>query len=157
MKKEIMKDAAVVGIILMLVLLFVFEIAWGQPPGLREPDRFTGENSPCCGEASAGMPGEFPLGPPPEAYRACRDAKMGSLSGFIDPWGEVVTGVCRRDENGRLVLILDPPEDVELAGAPLPPACCEEEPEPVPGVWEGMYPVPPSWRGKGFGRMGFME
>ncbi len=157
MKKEIMKDAVALSIISTLVLLFIFEIAWGQTPGLREPDCLAGESGPCCGEAGAGMPCHVPAGPPPEAYRACRDAKSGSVSGFTGTWGETIAGVCRRDESGRLVLIPDPPEDVEMAGAPHPPACCEEEPDPVPGEWEDRCPVPPPWRGRGFGHMGFMD
>ncbi|MGV8080913.1 MAG: hypothetical protein AB2L22_12765 [Syntrophales bacterium] len=157
MKKEIMKDAVALSIIVTLVLLFVFEIAWGQPPGLQGPGRLDGEDVFCPGESDAGMPCHVPAGPPPEAYRACRDAKLGSISGFTAPWGETITGVCRRDENGWLVLIPDPPEDVELAGAPHPPACCEEEPDPIPGEWEDMRPFPPPWGGKGFGCMGFMD
>ncbi|HOI73355.1 MAG TPA: hypothetical protein PLO63_04335 [Syntrophales bacterium] len=157
MKKEIMKDAVALSIIFTLVLLFVFEIAWGQTPGLREPDCLAGVNGPCPGEADDGMPCHVPAGPPPEAYRACEGAKPGSISGFTALWGETIIGVCRRDESGRLLLIPDPPEDWELAGNTLPPACCEEEPEPIPGEWGGMCPVPPPWREQGFGRMGFMD
>ncbi|NPU83863.1 MAG: hypothetical protein HPY65_05190 [Syntrophaceae bacterium] len=157
MKKEIMKDAALVGVILALVLLFVFEIAWGQTPGLREPDCLAGENGPCPDEADDGMPCDFTAGPPPEAYQACKGTESGSISGFTALWGETITGVCRRDENGRLVLIPDPPEDAELAEAPHPSACCEEEPEAIPGEWEDMCPFPPPWSERGFGRMGFMD
>jgi hypothetical protein len=157
MKKEIMKDAVALSIIFTLVLLFVFEIAWGQPPGLQGPGCLDGKNICDPGEVEDGMPGGFPPGPPPEAYRACWAAKPGSVSGFTAPWGETITGVCRRGESGRLVLIPEPPEDGELAGAPLPPACCEEEPEPVPGEWEDRCPVPPPCRGRGFGHMGFMD
>ncbi len=45
------------------------------------------------------------------------------------------------------MLIPDPPGDMELAGGPHPPACCGDEPFPMPG--ECGDPFPFSFRGSG--------
>jgi hypothetical protein len=42
-------------------------------------------------------------GPPPEAYKACEGKSAGSVSQFVNPRGETITGTCEA-ENGRMVL-----------------------------------------------------
>lgn len=42
-------------------------------------------------------------GPPPEAYKACEDKKVGSIAQFVNPRGETIKGICE-EEDGKLVL-----------------------------------------------------
>jgi hypothetical protein len=42
-------------------------------------------------------------GPPPEAYKACEGKSAGSVSQFVNPRGETITGTCEA-EHGRIVL-----------------------------------------------------
>lgn len=42
-------------------------------------------------------------GPPPEAYKACKDKRTGETASFINPHGETLTGTCEQEGN-QLVL-----------------------------------------------------
>jgi hypothetical protein len=47
---------------------------------------------------------EPPLGPPPEAYKACEGMSLGGKTEFVNPRGETVAGVCQNDGSGKIVL-----------------------------------------------------
>ena len=49
------------------------------------------------------------LGPPPEAYAACKTKKVGDTASFVNPRGETVTGKCEL-EGKQLVLRPDHPK-----------------------------------------------
>lgn len=157
MERDILSDAAVLSVIVSLILLFVFEIAYGQPPGLQGPAGLDGQSGLHFRAAHAEGPCEPQAVPPPEAYRACRDRDPGSTARFTAPSGEVITGTCREEEGGQLVLIPDPLGDMELAGGPHPPACCGDEPFPMPGECGDPFPFSFPWEWEDFGRMGFMD
>ena len=50
-----------------------------------------------------GQAGGNRQGPPPEAYKACEGKSAGSVSQFVNPRGETITGTCEA-ENGKMVL-----------------------------------------------------
>lgn len=47
---------------------------------------------------------DLPHSPPPEAYKACEGKTVGRRSNFTDPRGEILTGSCEHDDDGKLVL-----------------------------------------------------
>jgi hypothetical protein len=128
MQREIMKDLVALGIIISLLVLFVFEIAHGQPPGRQGMAGLDGKNGPHCGGLDADDPCDPPPGPPPEAFRACQDREPGSASRFTAPGGEVIRGTCRDEGWGRLVLVPDGPEGMEAGGGPCPLLPCDDDP-----------------------------
>jgi two-component system heavy metal sensor histidine kinase CusS len=71
-------------------------------PADQQPDQRSGETGRAPEDRGGEGRGER-RGPPPEAYKACDGRSEGSVSQFVDPRGETVTGTCEQ-ENGRLVL-----------------------------------------------------
>ena len=43
-------------------------------------------------------------GPPPEAYQACAGKSAGNTAQFVNPRGDMVSGTCEADPDGKLVL-----------------------------------------------------
>lgn len=141
MNTNIMKDAAALIVSISVLLLLIFNLAFGQTPGSQYP------GSPCerDGLRPGGVDfeghGHPPVGPPPEAYSACKDKMAGSASRLITPWGETVRGTCR-EEGGKLVLIPDRPEGVKMAMRPCPPPRCWCDLFPMPQGCGGLFPPP---------------
>lgn len=54
-------------------------------------------------DRNKGQGGGRQQGPPPEAYKACEGKSAGSVSQFVNPRGETVTGTCE-EEGGKMVL-----------------------------------------------------
>ena len=72
--------------------------------------------------AAAGQhAGEPPLGPPPEAFKACEGKSAGNRSEFASPHGDTVAGVCENDGNGKIVLRPDHPPGSQDVGHRGPP------------------------------------
>lgn len=55
-------------------------------------------------------------GPPPEAYTACDGKNSGDRSQLTTPRGEVLTGSCEEDQEGKLVLRPDRPKGDRQGG-----------------------------------------
>ena len=96
MKTNIMRDAAVLIVSISVLLLLIFNLAYGQTPGSHDPP---GSPSERDGLRPSGADfkghGHPPAGPPPEAYSACKDKTAGSASQLTTPWGETIKGTCR--------------------------------------------------------------
>ena len=146
MNINIMKDVAALIVSISVLLLLIFNLAYGQTLGSQDP------GSPCewdglrPGGADFEGHGHPPVGPPPEAYSVCKDKKAGSASQLTTPWGETVRGTCR-EEGDKLVLIPDRPEGVKIAIRPCPPPRCGCDPFPMPMGCGGLFPppLPPEW------------
>ncbi len=55
-------------------------------------------------------------GPPPEAYTACEGKSSGASAQLTTPRGEILTGSCEEDRDGKLVLRPDQPRDIRGGG-----------------------------------------
>ena len=138
---NIMKDVAMLIVSISVLLLLIFNLAYGQTPGFQDP------GSPCERDGLRPSGADFeghghpPVGPPPEAYSVCKDKTAGSASQFTTPWRETIRGTCR-EEGGKLVLIPDRPEGVKMAKRPCPPPRCWCDPFPMPQGCGGLFPPP---------------
>jgi hypothetical protein len=61
------------------------------------------------------------MGPPPEDYTACHGKTAGSVAELISPRGDKISGICREDANGKLVLRPDHAPGGGQNGHPGPP------------------------------------
>jgi len=146
MKTNILKDVAALIVSIAVLLLLIFNLAYGQTQGSQDP------GSPCERDGLRPSGADFkghghpPVGPPPEAYSACKDKTAGSASQLTTPWGETIKGTCR-EEWGKLVLIPDRPEGVKMARCHCPPPRCWCDPFPMPQGCGGRFPppLPPEW------------
>lgn len=142
MKTNIIKDAAALIVSISVLLLLIFNLAYGQTPGSHDPP-----GSPCERDGLRPNGADFEgHGHPPEAYSACKDKTAGSASQLTTPWGETIKGTCR-EEGGKLVLIPGRVEGVKMARRPCPPPRCWCDPFPMPQGCGDLFPLPlpPEW------------
>lgn len=129
MNTNIMKDAAALIVSITVLLLLIFNLAYGQTPDFQDP------GTPCERDGLRPSGASFeghrhpPVGPPPEAYSACNNKMAGTVSQFTTPRGETIKGTCRK-VGGELVLIPDRHEGVKMVRRPCPPPRCKCDPFP---------------------------
>ena len=145
MKKQVVRELLALAVSVSVLLLLIFSLAYGQTPGSPEPGRACDQDGrPARGIDFKGH-GYPPVGPPPEAYSACKDKEAGSAAQLVTPWGETLKGTCRQMD-GKLVMIPELPEGMKMATrpAPPPPCCCGCAFLP-PGCGGQYPPPPPDW------------
>jgi hypothetical protein len=141
MKKQIVMDTLAVILSISVLMLLLFNLAYGQTPGSQESGSPWEQDGQRPDGEKQGGHGPSLVGPPPEAYSACKDKAAGSASQLITPWGETIKGTCSQKE-GKLVLVPDRPEGMTKNWHPCPPPPCGRD--SFPPEWEEIDMIPPT-------------
>jgi len=146
MKTTIWQDVVILIVSIAGLLLLMFNLAYGQMTDSQDTGNPCERDGLRPSGANFEGHGHPPVGPPPEAYSACKNKTAGSASQLTTPWGETIKGTCR-EEGGKLVLIPDRPKGIKLTRCHCPPPRCWCDPFPTPPGCGGLFPppLPPEW------------
>ena len=130
-----------------LILLTIFNIAYGEMPDYRKLSAACGQDNDPPWPRPEDCNGHQSGGPPQEAYLACRDKVSGNESRFVTPWGETITGVCR-ERDGVRFLVPYRFSDIGMIDLLYPPPECGCGPfSIIPDCESPLFypPFPPDW------------